>query len=195
MAKRKTISPSFPLLRKRSFPPGWVANSSLPFLCSVQHCFHPETLPPRPSPHLTLHRALPHNAECHSQMMQWGYHLFFLSYSPTCTIWKLPARGRIRAAAAGLRHSHNNSNTGSLTHWARPRIEPTSSQRQCRVLNQWSHSGNSGTRPFIWMQPWSCIIQQPWNSAHSPTPLSTLQKNKENVKCSGENPVWKRRWK
>ena len=33
--------------------------------------------------------------------------------------------------------------TGSLTHWARPGIKPASSQRQCRVLNPLSHSGNS----------------------------------------------------
>jgi len=35
------------------------------------------------------------------------------------------ARGRIRATAASLPPSH--SNTGSLTHWARPGIEPASS--------------------------------------------------------------------
>ena len=35
------------------------------------------------------------------------------------------------------------SNTGSLTHWARPGIEPTSSQRLCWVLSLLSHSGNS----------------------------------------------------
>ena len=35
------------------------------------------------------------------------------------------ARGQIRAAAAGLHHSH--SNTASLTHWLRPGIKSTSS--------------------------------------------------------------------
>ena len=50
------------------------------------------------------------------------------------------ARGQIRAAAAGLHHSHSNSgsrlhppaqgNAGYLTHWTRPGIEPASSQRQ-----------------------------------------------------------------
>ena len=35
------------------------------------------------------------------------------------------ARGRIRATAAGLHHRHRN--TGSLTHWTRPGIKPTSS--------------------------------------------------------------------
>ena len=48
------------------------------------------------------------------------------------------ARGWIRALAAGLHHSHSNAgsqlslpptadNAGSLTHWARPGIEPSSS--------------------------------------------------------------------
>ena len=37
----------------------------------------------------------------------------------------LQAGGQIRPPAAGLHHSH--SNTGSLTHWARPGVEPKSS--------------------------------------------------------------------
>ena len=36
-----------------------------------------------------------------------------------------PAKGAIGAPAASIHHSH--SNTGSLSHWARPGIEPTSS--------------------------------------------------------------------
>ena len=39
--------------------------------------------------------------------------------------WSFQARGRIIAVAAGLCHSHSNAR--SLTHWARPGIEPTSS--------------------------------------------------------------------
>ena len=35
-------------------------------------------------------------------------------------------RGWVRAVATGLHHSH--SNVGSLTHWARPEIKPTSSR-------------------------------------------------------------------
>ena len=34
------------------------------------------------------------------------------------------------------------SNSGSLTHWARPRIEPTSLWTLCQVLNPLSHNGN-----------------------------------------------------
>ena len=35
------------------------------------------------------------------------------------------------------------SNTGSLTHWARPGVKPTSLQRPCGVLNPLSHNGHS----------------------------------------------------
>ena len=35
--------------------------------------------------------------------------LFFLLYSRTCSIWKFQARSWIRAAAAGLHHSHSNA--------------------------------------------------------------------------------------
>ena len=35
------------------------------------------------------------------------------------------------------------SNAGSLTHLARPRIEPASSQKLCQVLNQLNHNRNS----------------------------------------------------
>ena len=50
------------------------------------------------------------------------------------------ARGRIWAIAAGLHHSH--SNAGSLTHWARPGIEPVSSWLLVRFILL-SHYGNS----------------------------------------------------
>ena len=48
------------------------------------------------------------------------------------------AGGQIRAAAAGLHHSH--SNTGSLTHWLRPGIKPASSWVLVRFITtelQW----------------------------------------------------------
>ena len=58
------------------------------------------------------------------------------------------AKGQIRAVAAGLHHSHSNArselclwptpqftgNTGSLTHWAWPGIEPTSSRILVRFV-------------------------------------------------------------
>ena len=50
-------------------------------------------------------------------------YLFSLFRGCTCGTWKFP--GWIRAAAAGLHHSHSDAR--SFTHWARPGIEPTSS--------------------------------------------------------------------
>ena len=70
------------------------------------------------------------------------------------------ARGRIGAAAAGLHtpqpqpgqywilaasvtYAAACSNTGSLTHWRRPGIKPTSSWILCWALNPLCHSGNA----------------------------------------------------
>ena len=41
------------------------------------------------------------------------------------------------------------SNMGSLTHWVRPGIKPSSSQIQCQILNPPSHNGNSGVSFLI----------------------------------------------
>ena len=46
------------------------------------------------------------------------------------------ARGQIWATAAGRHHSH--SNTGSLTHWAKPDIKTTSSWILVRFLTHWA---------------------------------------------------------
>ena len=79
----------------------------------------------------------------------------------TCGIWSSQARSWIRAAAASLRHSHSHagsiwaalcpaasanyaaaySNTGSLTHWARPGIEPTTSWILVGFLMRWTTMG------------------------------------------------------
>ena len=60
------------------------------------------------------------------------------------------ARGRSRGVAAGLHHSHSNTQlephlwpARSLTHWARPGIKPASSQTICCVLSQLVHDENS----------------------------------------------------
>ena len=51
------------------------------------------------------------------------------------------------------------SNTGSLTHWARPGIKPASSWRQHHVLNPLSHSGNSTYSNF---NEWSNVLFFLW---------------------------------
>ena len=53
------------------------------------------------------------------------YYYYCLSRAAPKANGSSQARGQIGAAAAGLRHSH--SNTRSLTHWARPGMEPTTS--------------------------------------------------------------------
>ena len=78
----------------------------------------------------------------------WSYCLF--RAAPTA-YGGFQARGPIRAVAAGLRHTHSNarsdlcltittahSNARSLTHWARPGIEPTSSWMLVRCTNCWA---------------------------------------------------------
>ena len=86
-----------------------------------------------------------------------GFFLFFLFffflsfffYATPVAYGESQARGRIRAIATGLHHSHSNSgskprlqptpqlmaNAGSLTHWARPRIKPTSSRLLVRFIS------------------------------------------------------------
>ena len=92
------------------------------------------------------------------------------------------ARGQIGATAAGSCHSHSNSeseshlqptahgNTGSLTHWARPEIKPTSSwilvrfisaEPQWKLLNWYfwvaSHRGWWKCVKFCWITLWYSI--------------------------------------
>ena len=65
----------------------------------------------------------------------------FLFMATPAAYRNFQARERIRAAAVGLHHSHRN--TGALTHWARPGIEPTSSWTLCWVFNLLNHKENS----------------------------------------------------
>ena len=52
-----------------------------------------------------------------------------------------PQEHRIQAVSATYATACGNS--GSLTHWAKPRIEPSSSHTQHQVLNPLSHNKNS----------------------------------------------------
>jgi len=75
------------------------------------------------------------------------------------------ARGRIAAVAIGLRHSYSSmgskpcltcttahSNARSLTHWARPGIEPESSWILVRSVNHWTTTGTPGGAGLILVQ-------------------------------------------
>ena len=61
----------------------------------------------------------------------------------------------IATATPNLSHicdlCHSLQQHRSLTHWVRPGIEPTSSQRQCWVLNLPNHNRNSKTIIFFLM--------------------------------------------
>ena len=52
-------------------------------------------------------------------------------------------------ATLGLSSIHDRCNARSLTHWARPGTEPTSSRTRCWVLNLLSHSGSSWSYIFV----------------------------------------------
>ena len=73
---------------------------------------------------------------------------FFCLFRPTSAAYGgSQARGLIGATAAGLRHSHSNS--GSLTHWARPGIKPNSSWILVRLVNHWAVTWTPRSRFFI----------------------------------------------
>ena len=69
---------------------------------------------------------------------------FFVRATPT-VYWSSQARGRNKATAAGLHHSH--SNTRSLIHWVRPGIEPASS---------WIRVGFVTAEP--WRELWKSLL-------------------------------------
>ena len=67
----------------------------------------------------------------------------------------------IQAASATCAIAWNN--TGSLTHWTRPGIEPASSWRLCQILNPLSHNGNSSfVLIYILFN-----LKQAWASLHA----------------------------
>ena len=82
---------------------------------------------------------------------------FFFFNGCTCAIWMFPGLGLNQSCGCQLMpqppqcqiwvtsaiYTTAGGNTGSLSHWARPEIEPVSSQRLCCVLNPLSHNGNS----------------------------------------------------
>jgi len=53
------------------------------------------------------------------------------------------------------------SNTGSLTHWARPGIELASSQILCQVLNPLSHNRNSMMLSSFYAAISECYLSSP----------------------------------
>ena len=61
----------------------------------------------------------------------------------SCSCQPAPQPQQRQIWAASTTYATACSNTRSLSYWVRPRIKPTSSQRQHRVLNPLSHNRNS----------------------------------------------------
>ena len=87
------------------------------------------------------------------------------------------ARDWIRAAAASLYHSRSNAgseprlqptpqfkvNTRSLTHWARPRIEPASSWILVRFVTHWATTGTAKVNYFSSCIHSNCFLAASWH--------------------------------
>ena len=79
-------------------------------------------------------------------MLDLVFFFLFFFFGSTCSIWKFPGQGSNLSCRCGLRHSC--SNTGSLTHCARPRVKSTS-QRQHWIPNLLHQSRNSYDSIFL----------------------------------------------
>ena len=99
------------------------------------------------------------------------YNLFFFLSMATGSS---QARGGIRAAVAGLCHSHSTARSEPclwpipqltvtkepLAHWLRPEIEPTSSWMLVGFLNHWATTGTPGIKDFLNFFIWVPSSQQ-----------------------------------
>ena len=106
---------------------------------------------------------------CHSQYAMQSItgslrikNVFFLFTAAPVAYGISQAMDRIKAAGAGLHHSHSNTasephlwpipqldSTRSLIHWERPGMKPASSKRQHWVLDPLSCNGNSQNYIFF----------------------------------------------
>ena len=84
-----------------------------------------------------------------NKLLQLFVFIFFFSLWPHLWHMEVPGLGSNWSCsqcwfqAASVTYATAYSNAGSLTHWERPGIEPTSSQRQCQVLNPLSNKEKS----------------------------------------------------
>ena len=102
--------------------------------------------------------------------LQTSFHFFFFFFlnCHTCGIWNFPGEGLNRSCscwlqpqprqhwirAASVTYTAACSSAGSLTHWVRSGIKPTSSWTLCRILNPLSHSRNSHFLTFVAGERW-----------------------------------------
>ena len=64
-----------------------------------------------------------------------------LAVEQSCSCWPTPEPQQQKIQAASATYSTVHSNARSLTHWARPRIEPASSWKLIRFVNCWAMTG------------------------------------------------------
>ena len=117
---------------------------------------------------MNIFRGIHTKDKCHFFLFLKWFSSFFLFRATPVAYVSSRARGWIGAAAASLRHSHNNvrsaiyttacGNAGSLTRWVGLGIEPASSGTVCQVLNSLSHNGNSQVSLFKYPSSWRSFM-------------------------------------
>ena len=91
------------------------------------------------------------------RLFSFFFFFFFLFRAAPAAYGSFQARGRIRAVATGLQpqllqqqlglqatsatYTTTHGSTGSLTHWARPGIKPTTSWILVGLINHWATAG------------------------------------------------------
>ena len=104
----------------------------------------------------------------------WNLHFFFFfvfSRAAPAAYRDSQARGLIGAAAASVHHRHSNAR--SLTHWARPGIEPAASWFLVRFVNHWATMGTPASF-LIWIMGVTSSLVM----VCTPTVLCLLLENK-----------------
>ena len=81
-----------------------------------------------------------------------NFFLIFLFMATPAAYGSFPAKGRM-----GVAGRHSQSNAESLAHWAKPGIEPASSQRQHPVLNPISHNRSSNYTSIFFLCVCVCM--------------------------------------
>ena len=105
---------------------------------------------------LRIHTINPRIIENYLQQLQKTHSFFFflqshlwhmevprLGSNQSCSFQPTPQPQQCQIPATAATYNTVCSNAGSLTHWARPGIQPTYSQIPHQVLNMLSHSWNS----------------------------------------------------
>ena len=68
----------------------------------------------------------------------------------SCSCWPTSEPEQHPIWVTSVTYTTAHSNSGSLSHWARPGIKPKSSQTLSQVLNLLSHNGNSHKKSLNW---------------------------------------------